>query len=160
MALTQIIRQECKVCKKIAVESSRLKLGKSVIIKLACGHLLTSQSYSSDENTYESIIFSDGCKPRPYQIEAIKFAEEAGFRCIIADEQGLGKTIESLSLLRLHPDKLLPAVIVVPTTVKIQWMHEIHRICASNGAKDSRFLTQVIQSGKEKAMPGFQIDIV
>ncbi len=156
MALTQILRQECSTCKKIAVEQSRLKIGKTLIIKLACGHILHSQTIESNNKAYDSVVFSDGCKPRPYQIDAIKFAEEANCRCIIADEQGLGKTIESLSLLRLHPKELLPAVIVCPSTVKLQWMFEIHRICG-NGPE---FLVQVIQSGKEKAMPGFKVYIV
>lgn len=156
MALTQIIRQECKTCGKIAVEQSRIHIGQTLIIKLACGHILHSEILLTSEASYDTIVFSDGCKPRPYQIEAIKFAEQADARCIIADEQGLGKTIECLSLLRLHPDKLLPAVIVCPSTVKLQWMFEIHRICG-NGKE---FLVQVIQSGKERAMPGFKIYIV
>lgn len=156
MALTSIIRVECTVCKKIAVEASRLVIGKSTIIKLTCGHLLSSASLVADDKTYDNIIFTDGCKPRPYQIEAIKFAEESNIRCIIADEQGLGKTIEALSLLRLHPEKLLPCVYVAPTTIKIQVMREIRRICGT----DPKFLTQVIQSGKEKAMPGFGIYII
>ncbi len=156
MALTQILRQECPTCKKIAVESSRIKLGKTLIIKLACGHILHSESLTSTNESYENIIFSDGCKPRPYQIDAVRFAEESGIRCIIADEQGLGKTIEVLSLIKLHPAKLLPAVIVCPSSVKLQWMFEIHRICGSG----KEFLTQVIQSGKERAMPGFQIYVV
>src|SRR5216684_65069 len=156
MSLTQILRQECIICKKVAVESSRIKIGKTLIIKLVCGHILHSQTLSSSEQDYNSIIFSDGCKPRPYQIDAVKFAEESNIRCIIADEQGLGKTIEALSLLRLHPSKLLPAVIVCPSTVKLQWMFEIHRICG-NGPE---FLVQVIQSGKEKAMPGFKIYVI
>lgn len=160
MSLTQLLRIECPKHKKIAVEESHLRLGKTTIIKLACGCLLNSESLASSESSiYDSIVFSDGCKPRSYQIDAIKFAEESNVRCIIADEQGLGKTIESLSLLRLHPEKLLPCVIVVPTTVKLQWMHEIHRICASTGATDTKYLTQVIQSGKEKAVPGFKIYI-
>lgn len=157
MALTQIIRQECTTCKKIAVEESRLKIGKTLIIKLACGHILHSENIASSSSTYDSIVFSDGCKPRPYQIDAVKFAEESNVRCIIADEQGLGKTIEALSLLRLHPEKLLPAVIVCPSTVKLQWMFEIHRICNTDTKK---YLVQVIQSGKELAMPGFDIYVV
>lgn len=157
MALTQILRQECKTCGKIAVEQSRLKLGKTLIIKLACGHILHSETLVADDKAYESIVFSDGCKPRPYQIDAVKFAEESNVRCIIADEQGLGKTIESLSLLRLHSNKLLPAAIVCPSTVKLQWMYEIHRICNTNSKK---FLVQVIQSGKELAMPGFDIYVI
>ncbi len=156
MALTQILRQECPTCKKIAVEQSRLKLGKTLLIKLACGHTLHSETFLTSKASYDSIIFSDGCKPRPYQIDAVKFAEESNVRCIIADEQGLGKTIESLSLLRLHLEKLLPAIIVCPSTVKLQWMFEIHRICG-NGKE---FLVQVIQSGKEKAMPSFQIYVI
>lgn len=157
MALTQIIRQECPNCKKIAVEKSRLKLGKTLIIKLACGHILHSETLASSDQSYDSIVFSDGCKPRPYQIDAVKFAEESNIRCIIADEQGLGKTIESLSLLRLHPEKLLPCVIVCPSTVKLQWMFEIHRIC---NTETKKFLVQVIQSGKEAAMPGFDIYVI
>lgn len=160
MALTSIIRQQCVTCGKIAVEQSRLKIGKTTIIKLACGHILHETSLTSSDAEYEKIVFSDNCKPRPYQIDAIKFAEESNVRCIIADEQGLGKTIEALSLLRLHSAKLLPCVIVCPSTVKLQWMFEIHRICCEDGAKDKKFLVQVIQSGKERAMPGFQIYIV
>lgn len=157
MSLTSIIRQECTICHKIAVEQSRMKIGKTLIIKLACGHILHSESLVTDDSTYSSIVFSDGCKPRPYQIDAVRFAEESNVRCIIADEQGLGKTIESLSLLRLHSAKLLPAVIVCPSTVKLQWMHEIHRIC---NTPERKLLVQVIQSGKEMAMPGFHIYVI
>lgn len=156
MALTQILRQQCKVCDKIALEKSRLKIGSTTIITLACGHIIHEASLSSTAKQYDSIVFADGCKPREYQIDAVKFGEAANVRFILADEQGLGKTIESLSLLRLHSQKLLPAVIVVPSTVKLQWMHEIGRICGTG--KD--WLVQVIQSGKEKAMPGFKIYIV
>jgi SWI/SNF-related matrix-associated actin-dependent regulator 1 of chromatin subfamily A len=156
MALTQIIRQECKTCHKIAIQESKTKIGRTIIIRLACGHILHSQTLESSEKDYENIVFSDGCKPRHYQIDAVKFAEESNVRCIIADEQGLGKTIEANCILRLHKEKLLPAVLVVPTTVKLQWMREIHRICGDG----KEFLTQVIQSGKERAMPGFQIYIV
>jgi SNF2 family DNA or RNA helicase len=157
MALTQIIRQECPICKKIAVEQSRLRLGKTLIIKLACGHILHSEVLVASEASYDSIVFSDGCKPRPYQIDAIKFVEASNVRCIIADEQGLGKTIESSGILRLHSDKLLPAVIVCPSTVKLQWMFELQRIC---NTETKKFLIQVIQSGKELAMPGFDIYVV
>lgn len=154
MSLTQILRQECPKCKKIAVETSRTKLGSTLLIRLACGHLIHSTILISSAK--QELIFADGCKPRPYQMEAVRFAEVADARCIIADEQGLGKTIESLSLLRLHKDKLLPAVIVCPATVKLQWCHEIRRICGAG----PEFLTQIIQSGKERALPGFGIYIV
>jgi len=155
MPLTSIIRQTCPVCSKIAVENSRIKIGKSLVIKLACGHSIYSENIAVS-TLYDSIVASDGCKPRPYQIDAIKFAEESDVRCIIADEQGLGKTWEVLGLIKLHQTELLPAVVVCPSTVKLQWMFEIHRICGAG----KEFLTQVIQSGKERAFPGFQIYVV
>lgn len=157
MSLTQIIRQECPTCKKIAVEQSRMRLGKTIIIKLACGHILHSETLGSTQAAYDSIVFSDGCRPREYQIDAVKFAEESNVRCIIADEQGLGKTIESGSILRLHQKKLLPAAIICPSTVKLQWMFELQRIC---NTPEKKFLIQVIQSGKEAAMPGFDIYVI
>jgi SNF2 family DNA or RNA helicase len=157
MALTSIIKLECSVCHKIAVESSRMKIGSTTLIRLACGHITSTQSFTSDDSSYENLlVFNDGGKPRPYQLDAIKFAEDSGFRCIIADEQGVGKTIEALCTIKLHPEKLLPCVLVVPSSVKLQWMYEIHKICG-NGPE---FLTQVIQSGKEKALPGFKFYIV
>jgi len=92
MALTSILRQECPECKKIAVEKSRIKFGTQLRITLACGHVIKSAILKkTTDAAYESIVFSDGGKPRPYQIEAIRFAEDSNMRCIIADEQGLGK---------------------------------------------------------------------
>lgn len=91
MPLTKILRQECPTCKKIAVETSRTKFGSALIIKLACGHIIHSTRLAASDSSYDSIVFNDGGKPRPYQIDAIKFAEDADVRCIIADEQGLGK---------------------------------------------------------------------
>jgi SNF2 family DNA or RNA helicase len=163
MALSEIVKQECPVCKKVAVEKERVNFGNKKLIKLVCGHMISFKSLvSADESVYESIVFSDGKRPRPYQIEGMKFVEEAGFNCIIADEQGLGKTIEIGCLLKLHPEELLPCVITCPTTVKRQWLTELMRICCPNGTQEERkkYLTQVIQSGKEKAIPGFQIYIV
>jgi len=156
MALTHILKIECPVCHKLAIEQSKLTIGKTKLVKLQCGHLLNAEILLKEESDYDKIVFSDGAKPRPYQIDAIKFGEESGVRFILADEQGLGKTIEALCLLRLHPEKLLPAVYVCPTTIKLQVMREIHRICGSG----PEFLTQVIESGKQVAMPGFKIYVV
>ncbi len=161
MSLSEIIKQECPVCKKIATEESTYGFGNSKFTRLTCGHIISFAIATRSENEYDSIVFADGKKPRPYQIDAIKFAEQSGFNCIIADEQGLGKTIEICGLLRLHADELLPAVICVPTSVKLQWMWEIvDKVVANDPERKKKFLTQVIQSGKERAMPGFGIYII
>jgi len=150
MALSSIIKQTCKTCGKIAVEKSRLSFGSSKLITLECGHILTEDVLAA--NDYSAIVSSDNRRLMQYQIDGVKFLEQSDARALLADEQGLGKTVQALALLRLHPEQLLPAVIVCPTTVKLQWHHEIIRWCGVNG-----FLCQVINSSKEKAMPGFQI---
>jgi SWI/SNF-related matrix-associated actin-dependent regulator of chromatin subfamily A-like protein 1 len=150
MALSSIIKQTCKECGKIAIQKSMISFGKSKLITLECGHTITSTALAS--TNYDSIVSADGKNLLPYQIDGIRFLENADARAILADEQGLGKTVQALGLLKLHREKLTPAVIVCPTTVKEQWRHEIKRWCGING-----FLTQVIASSKELAAPGFDI---
>lgn len=150
MALSQIIRQTCKVCGKIAVEQKRINFGSSKLIKLECGHMVTEEVIMSAD--YSSIKSTDGRSLMPYQIDGVKFLEQADAKAVLADEQGLGKTVMALALLKLHGEKLLPAIIVCPSTVTIQWHHEILRWCGVNG-----YLTQVIPSGKVLAAPGFNI---
>lgn len=150
MALSSIIRQKCAVCAKIAIEASRIQFGAVKLIKLECGHSVAEKSLTQSD--YESIISSDGRKLMPYQIEGIRFLENSDARALLADEQGLGKTVQALALLKLHHEILLPCIIVCPTTVKLQWHHEVMRWCGVQG-----YLCQVIASGKEKAAPGFDI---
>jgi SNF2 family DNA or RNA helicase len=94
-------------------------------------------------------------KPRDYQIEGIKFAERSNIRCLIADEQGLGKTIEAIGVIKLHQDTVLPAVIVTKASVLHQWFHELVEYCGYEG-----FLAQVINAGNQQALPGMDIYII
>ncbi len=153
MALSQIIRQNCKVCGKIAVEKSRINFGGSKLITLECGHVTTEEVLKGAD--YTTIISSDGRKLMPYQIEGVKFLEQADAKALLADEQGLGKTVQVNALFKLHREKLLPAIIVCPSTVALQWHHELIRWCGVKG-----FLTQVIPSGKVLAAPGFDIYVI
>jgi SNF2 family DNA or RNA helicase len=153
MALSSIVKKTCKQCGKVAVEKSRINFGTTKLITLECGHVTNDEVLSTAD--YSSIISSDGRKLMPYQAEGIKFLEQSDARALLADEQGLGKTIQALALIKLHRESLLPAVIVTKTTIKMQWHHEIIRWCGVQG-----FLTQVISSGKEKAAPGFDIYVV
>lgn len=47
MSITQIIHQECKVCNSFIAEESRLKVSKTIIIKLICGHIIRSEFLAS-----------------------------------------------------------------------------------------------------------------
>src|SRR5215203_6207441 len=107
MALSSIVRLTCDTCGKVAVEKSRVNLGNKRLVFLECGHMLT-------EGTMTSWLIEDilnGTKLWKYQVEGVQFLERANARAVLADQQGLGKTIQALALLKLHPKELLPAVI-------------------------------------------------
>jgi SNF2 family DNA or RNA helicase len=54
-------------------------------------------------------------------MEGIHFAERSNFNCLIADEPGLGKTIQALGILHLHLDELKPVLIIAKASLTIQW---------------------------------------
>jgi SWI/SNF-related matrix-associated actin-dependent regulator 1 of chromatin subfamily A len=118
------------------------------MITLQCNHIVFAESLSSSTD-YKHCL--DGVELMDYQVEGVKFLEEANARAILGDDQGLGKMIMGIALLKLHPE-LMPCIIACPTTIKKQWMVEIASKCGIKG-----FLTQVISSGKEFAAPGFDI---
>jgi len=149
MALSSIVKKTCKVCGKIAIEKSRINFGSSKLITLECGHVTSGEVLSTSTDIATVLT---NCKLMPYQVTGVEFLQQSDCRAILADEQGLGKTIQALALIKLHQKELLPALIVCPTSVKIQWHHEIINKCGVQG-----FLCQVVGSGKELAQPGFDI---
>ena len=151
MALSSIVKQLCATCGKVAVETGRFQFGSAKIIKLECGHSATEETLKTEEYNYTELTSSDGkMKLMPFQIEGVKFAEAANCRVLIADEQGLGKTIEALAMLKLHWDDLGPVIVATKATIKRQWMLQIKAWIPN--AK-----IQILFSGKEIAVPGFDV---
>lgn len=63
-------------------------------------------------------------KPRDYQLQADAIVAATG-RLLNGDDVGLGKTFTSL--LRLRDPDALPAAIVTPTQLPVQWLRELNR---------------------------------
>lgn len=59
-----------------------------------------------------------------FQKRAVDFMLAAGGRCIIADEMGIGKTIEALGFVHLFSSKVL---IISPSNVTYKWENECKR---------------------------------
>ena len=57
----------------------------------------------------------------PFQWAAVRYALEAR-RCFLADEQGLGKTVEALAT--LEADGAYPAIVICPAALKLNWERE------------------------------------
>jgi hypothetical protein len=65
-----------------------------------------------------------GGELRPFQRAAVRYAL-AQRRTFLADEQGLGKTIEALAA--LQADGAFPAAVVCPASMKLVWQRECER---------------------------------
>jgi SNF2 family DNA or RNA helicase len=65
-----------------------------------------------------------GGELRPFQRAGVAYALWSR-RTFLADEQGLGKTVEALAA--LEADEAYPAVVVCPASLKLNWQREIQR---------------------------------
>lgn len=71
---------------------------------------------------------SDGnLQLRDFQQEDVEFIAENGFRVLIANAPGTGKTIVCLSCIRRAPWRLLPTLIVCPASVVRNWRKEARK---------------------------------
>jgi SWI/SNF-related matrix-associated actin-dependent regulator 1 of chromatin subfamily A len=65
-----------------------------------------------------------GGELQPFQWAGVRYALDAR-RVFLADEQGLGKTVEALAT--LEADDAYPAVVVCPASLKLNWERETKR---------------------------------
>ena len=69
----------------------------------------------------ESVVGALGGELAPFQWAGVRYALDAR-RVFIADEQGLGKTVEALA--SLEADDAYPAIVVCPASMKLIWERE------------------------------------
>ena len=79
-----------------------------------------------------------------FQVEGIKFGVEHHCRFLLADEMGVGKTIQAIALAYLYRDSW-PVLIVCPGSMKYLWKGEIQTWL---GLKDKRI--NMLNRGKQK----------
>ncbi len=73
-----------------------------------------------------------GGELKPFQRAGVSYLL-AQRRAFLADEQGLGKTIEALAT--LQADDAFPAVVVCPASLKLNWLREIERWLPGRSAR-------------------------
>ncbi len=87
---------------------------------------------------------------KPFQRAGVNYLL-AQRRAFLADEQGLGKTIEALAA--LEADGAYPAVVVCPASLKLNWLREIERWLPGRGVR-------VLMGTGKSLLPLAQITVV
>jgi superfamily II DNA or RNA helicase len=75
-------------------------------------------SHSDNGQVYIDVL---GGTLRPFQAAGVEYAIKSR-RCFIADQMGLGKTVQALAAMQ-HEDTF-PALVICPASIKIQWKKE------------------------------------
>ena len=78
------------------------------------------------EERYESLPRRLRDAMYPFQVEGVKFALSRNGRCLLADQMGVGKTIQALAIgaAYLHEGPLL---IIAPASLRLTWARECER---------------------------------
>lgn len=114
----------CPVCKSTKSEvKSETRISNIVFKSLTCGHTIQTKIQPKKPLITE---FKNGQSLYQFQVEGIEFARDSGFRCLFADKMGLGKTIQIIGSIYNFPDELLPALVIVKSSLKIQWLREFY----------------------------------
>jgi SNF2 family DNA or RNA helicase len=95
-----------------------------------------------------------------YQREGVEFLEASNFNALLADEQGLGKTIQIDLAIKHHKEKLTPTLFVVKASLRLNQANEMWNnqwICDNTDPMDAPF---ILLDGKSAIIPGFRYYIV
>lgn len=95
-----ILKNLCKECGKVLEVKHTLKFPAFTLNIYKCGHS-TKELPEKDKEAIAvaidvELISQDRKSPFEFQVTGAKFAVKSGVRCLIIDEQGLGKTIQAL----------------------------------------------------------------
>jgi SWI/SNF-related matrix-associated actin-dependent regulator 1 of chromatin subfamily A len=93
-----------------------------------------------------------GGELKPFQRAGVAYLLEQR-RAFLADEQGLGKTIEALAT--LEADDAYPAIVVCPASLKLNWMREIERWLPGRSAQALSGM-----GGNDSPIPAADITVV
>lgn len=61
-----------------------------------------------------------------FQVQGVRFVEQAEGKAIIADDMGLGKSVQAMGFAAIHPEAR-PVIIVVPAPIKYGWLRQIKK---------------------------------
>jgi SNF2 family DNA or RNA helicase len=140
---------KCKFCgaEDVGVKSRAWKNIKDVefeFLHLTCGHTVPVPGLKNVES-YDMKSLDEEV-PYKYQLRSSEFARRARMRCIFTHQQGVGKMIISLIILKHHIGEMSPCMVLCKGGITVQWAMKVARWLG--------IPAQVINSGKDNVMWG------
>lgn len=142
MANTQL-KFVCKYCHKTVTEVSKSKIGTKNLSRYSCGHSVYHDVLATERSRWDDFVSVDGKTLIDFQKTGIEFAEASGLKCLIADEQGLGKTVQAAGCIKFNPS-LYPVLWIGKGGGKVQTSHECYRWLGAG------VLNQIIENKNQK----------
>lgn len=113
-----VLREMCKAYRFEITDEAAAKL--KAVANREAAEASTADARAELSKADDADIDIDfGFEPYPFQRAGIAYGDLARDRYMIADEQGLGKTIQALG--RIEVKQQFPAIIVCPSAVKVKW---------------------------------------
>ena len=137
------LTKKCPICNKAAEVVSESKISNLIVTHYQCGHV---RAKSIPKIKDLELISNDGLKPFKYQLEGASFGIKANGRVLIADECGVGKTLQSFLIAHSDPDEYLPILIICKNALKIQMQKEALRWCS--------WYLQILENEDDMIIPG------
>ena len=118
--ISRIVKPKCPFCGVNSSVERESKIGTKTFLKLECGHSIIKAAMADvKEDFFDSFISYKGERLLPFQVEGAKFAINAGARVLIADDTGLGKTVQAAAVVKQM--KLKRGIIVCKAGLRDQW---------------------------------------
>ena len=108
----------------VAVDAMAAPVLADIHSQVAAAAAMIHASRSTTAPPNEEVASVVGGELQPFQWAGVRYALDTR-RLFIADEQGLGKTVEALAT--LEADGAFPAVVVCPASLKLNWERETER---------------------------------
>ena len=110
---------------------------------------LVALSAATDADLDDLVPPTLGGELKPFQRAGVEYLLKQR-RSFLADEQGLGKTVEALAT--IEADGAYPAIVVCPASLKLNWMREIERWLPARSAQ--------MLDGNRGAVPAADLTVV
>lgn len=115
-------------------------------------HLLTRKAPSNDREKIIGTILDAKVEPKPHQIEAALFAFRSPFSkgAILADEVGLGKTIEAGIIISQYWSEYKRKILIIaPASLRQQWSQELReKFFLDSTIIDSKYINDKLGDSK------------